>query len=396
MTPMNEDRIDVFGDGRIVLYKRSGLKRPKWQARLKVPGSAGYKVVSTKTDSLKEAEFFARNLWDELRLHVKAGGSIKPKTFKELFNEWEAAVRTLGPTRQGGSWEPTIARVRAYALEFFGPKKLDQITQADFGEYWQWRKQRFKRKAPSNATLRRERTCLLPVFQFAVERGYLRHAPISDAPKATTERRPTFTLQEWRIITRNAREWIAEGKLKATWRDRYVAFQTFLILANTGLRVGELRGLRWGDLRTVQAGEGSRLVGNVRGKTGKREVVFQEGADGYVNRLRELRQSELGRDPPRDGLVVCHKDGSPIQSMKRAFASLLEFAEIPMERDGMARTPYSLRHFYATQRLSNETNPFLLAKQMGTSVEMLEKFYGQTVTSSLAIEITRRTVRGET
>ena len=32
---------------------------------------------------------------------------------------------------------------------------------------------------------------------------------------------------------------------------------------------------------------------------------------------------------------------------------------------------------------------FLLAKQMGTSVEMLEKFYGQTVTSSLAAEISK-------
>ena len=75
--------------------------------------------------------------------------------------------------------------------------------------------------------------------------------------------------------------------------------------------------------------------------------------------------------------------------MKRSFASLLDYAGIPQERDGMARTIYSLRHFYATQRLSHETSPFLLARQMGTSVEMLEKFYGQTVTSQLAAEISR-------
>jgi integrase len=55
----------------------------------------------------------------------------------------------------------------------------------------------------------------------------------------------------------------------------------------------------------------------------------------------------------------------------------------------MSRTIYSLRHFYATQRLSNDASPFLLAKQMGTSVEMLEKFYGQTVTSTLATQITK-------
>jgi hypothetical protein len=56
----------------------------------------------------------------------------------------------------------------------------------------------------------------------------------------------------------------------------------------------------------------------------------------------------------------------------------MTYAEIPIVRNGMARTIYSLRHFYATKRLESETSPFLLAKQMGTSVEMLEKFYGQT------------------
>ena len=70
--------------------------------------------------------------------------------------------------------------------------------------------------------------------------------------------------------------------------------------------------------------------------------------------------------------------------MMRSFQSLLDFAGVLAERDGGTRTIYSLRHFYATQRLSHETSPFLLAKQMGTSVEMLEKFYGQTVTSTLA------------
>jgi integrase len=65
--------------------------------------------------------------------------------------------------------------------------------------------------------------------------------------------------------------------------------------------------------------------------------------------------------------------------MKTGFNALLKFAGVPVERNGGSRTLYSLRHFYATMRLSNDTSPFLLARQMGTSVEMLEKFYGQTV-----------------
>ena len=78
-----------------------------------------------------------------------------------------------------------------------------------------------------------------------------------------------------------------------------------------------------------------------------------------------------------------------LKTMKKSFESVLKFAGISAGRDGGTRTLYSLRHFYATQRLSHETSPFLLAKQMGTSVEMLEKFYGQTVSSALAARISK-------
>jgi len=78
------DQIDVKGDGRVVLYKREGLKNPVWQARLRIPNSTGYKIVSTKTDDLRAAERFALNLYEELYIHVRSGGSIKSKTFRCL------------------------------------------------------------------------------------------------------------------------------------------------------------------------------------------------------------------------------------------------------------------------------------------------------------------------
>jgi integrase len=118
-------------------------------------------------------------------------------------------------------------------------------------------------------------------------------------------------------------------------------------------------------------------------------VVFQDGAENYIKRVYDQRIEELGNPPPDDEVIFCHRDGSPIQTMKTAFYSLLKFAGVPIERNSGSRTIYSLRHFYATLRLSHDTSPFLLAKQMGTSVEMLEKFYGQTVSSELAAQITK-------
>lgn len=401
------NQVDLRGDGRVVLYQREGLKQPLWQCRIRVPNATGYKVVSTKTANLRDAERFALNLYEDLYLHVKAGGTVQSKTFKQVFSEWKKHVTTMGHTRRGGSWQGTIDRVETYAVTFFGSMKIDAIKPSDFTDYWAWRKTNFNRKVPSNGTLRRERTSILPVFKFAVAKGYISTVPETEPPKAAAERRPTFTKDEWRQIYTEARKWVKEGESKATWRQRFLTQQYVLVLANTGMRVGELRGLRWGDLRTVKTDDGTRLVAEVRGKTGIREVVFQSGGEDYIKRVYDLRMEEVNadsddktqKDVPLDEPVFCHKDGTPIQTMKTAFNSLLSFAKVPIKRNGGSRTIYSLRHFYATMRLGHETSPFLLAKQMGTSVEMLEKFYGQTVSSALAAQITkanrnRETVRG--
>ena len=384
-----EDQRDLRGDGRVILYKRAGLKNPKWQVRIRVPNASGYKIVSTKTDDLREAERFALNLYEDTYLHVKAGGTVQSKTFKQVFEDWKKYVTTMGHTRRGGSWDSTIGRIETYAIPFFGTKKINTIGPAEFSDYWAWRKKNFNRKQPSNGTLKRERTSILPVFKHAVSRGYISTMPDTAPPKAALERRPTFTLDEWTTIYTKARDWVDEGESKATWRQRFMLQQYILILANTGLRVGEARNLKWSDLRTVSSPEGNRLVAEVDGKTGIREVVFMSESELYVKRLYDLRRKELGDKPPQNGLVFCHKDGTEIQTMKNAFIALLAYAEVPLERNGGKRTLYSLRHFYATMRLSHDTSPFLLAKQMGTSVEMLEKFYGQTVSSELAAQITR-------
>lgn len=389
MAHSSENRIDLRGDGRIILYKRTGSKDPVWQARIRVPNSTGYKRVTTKTANQRDAERFALDLYEELYLHVKSGGSIQSRTFKQVFEEWKKTVTTMGHTRQGGSWDATIHRIESYAVKFFGQMKIEAIGPKEFADFWVWRKSNYNRSRPSNGTLRRERTSILPVFKFAVTRGYLQSVPKTDPPKATLERRPTFTQDEWKKIYTRARVWVKEGESLATWRQRFLTQQYVLVLANTGLRVGELRGLRWSDLRTVQTNDGTRLVAEVRGKTGIREVVFQDGAENYIKRVYDLRLEELGSAPPDDEVVFCHKDGAPVHTMKRAFNSLLKFAGVPIERNGGSRTLYSLRHFYATMRLSHDTSPFLLAKQMGTSVEMLEKFYGQTVSSELAAQITK-------
>lgn len=64
-------------------------------------------------------------------------------------------------------------------------------------------------------------------------------------------------------------------------------------------------------------------------------------------------------------------------SFKGGFQRALKEAGVLFASDGKKRVPYSLRHTYATMRLAEGVSVFQLAANMGTSVEMLEEFYGK-------------------
>ena len=384
-----EERIDLNDDGRIILFKRPEYKKPNWYARIKVRGSTGYKIVSTKTTDLRKAGRYAEEIAEDLYYKVKQGGSVNAPSFAKVYKEWKKNALTTSATRQGKSWENTCERIEAYALDYFGNKRIDSFRSGDFVEYFAWRENNYKRTKPSPNTLKRERTCLLPVFNFAHQKNLIRELPEIPTIKAEAKRRPTFSPTEWTRITRKMREWVKQGETVGSWRDRFVAQQYFLILANTGLRVGEARELTWGHIRRVDTNDEKFIVAEVKGKTGIREVIFQQQAETYVDRLWNLRKEELGQEPDDLEFVFCKKDGSAIQSFKKSFKSLIAFSGVGEKRNGMARSIYSLRHFYATMRLSNNVSPWLLAKNMGTSVEMLDKHYGQTINSELADQITK-------
>ena len=70
------------------------------------------------------------------------------------------------------------------------------------------------------------------------------------------------------------------------------------------------------------------------------------------------------------------QDGSQPDNFNHPFSNLLEFAELlKCPITGKERSLYSLRHYYATQKLLQGVAIHDLARQMGTSAIMIEKHY---------------------
>ena len=397
MTKFELNQVDVNGDGRVVLYQRPDVvSNPKWQCRISVTGSTGYKRFSTKESEQSKAERVALQKYEELYFKVKRGGSLRGIPFSTVFKEWKTYF--LSGSDKSSHKSLQVRHVELLGLSFFKTKPIDEITEKDVFEMMEYLKTLpVLSKSPTASTdelrpstVRQYRTSMNHIFKYAKTKGYIESVPEIPAPSAKPNPRPDFSKQDWKILTDYMREWVVDntkggrglnGLDHKRYRERFYLQHWILIMGNTGIRVGEMRNVRWVDLDKVQISvDDERLLFSVDGKTGKRGVIANVGVERYVRRIWEFRSKELGHEPKMNEPIFCHPNGETVGSYKKGFIQLLEECDLRVANDGGNRTPYSLRHTYATMRI-NEVPVYQLAVNMGTSVEMIEKYYSHARTT---------------
>ena len=88
------------------------------------------------------------------------------------------------------------------------------------------------------------------------------------------------------------------------------------------------------------------------------------------------------------------KDGSLRSAdLSKSFKNFLERVAyedrdrgLVLSKDGKARTLYSLRHFYAIQRLKQSVDVYQLATSMGTGVQQIRNHYGRHISGDAFIK----------
>lgn len=168
----------------------------------------------------------------------------------------------------------------------------------------------------------------------------------------------------------------AEAILAAVAGHRLAPFFEFALY--TGLRLGELAGLRWTEDVDLEAGTlklGEQLhrllkQGFVRGnlKNGKsaRELRLPPFAVDVLRRQRALQAQERlmagGEWQDRDGLVFTTSRGGPVgHGVTRTLQSLVKKAGLPPCRT------HDLRHACATILLAHGESPHVVQHQLGHS-----------------------------
>ena len=192
-------------------------------------------------------------------------------------------------------------------------------------------------------------------------------------------RRATLTNEEYEALCRVMRSYTAKNnKLDdIELKTRKVVQHYVLIAANSGLRVGEQRQLRWSDVKVERhtiGGEQKVLARiNVRAETSKvrssRTFLCRNGQ--YFERLHEIAK------PKHADELIFSVDGK-VEMSKRTLLyhwhKVVELAEIA-DRETRDLVPYSLRHFMITQRIMSGLTFRQIADMCGTSVAQIEKTY---------------------
>lgn len=378
----------TYREGRILLYKRPNSKN--FQCRLRVKGIKGYTVKSCDTSNLGEAVQFAEDLYDNLKFKKLNNLPLKTKTFKQIFDEWfKKADKSV--YRQ----DFYQGRANLYWFPYFGDCKIEEITESILEDYWPWRKNYYKdnpeklngnvAENPSAQSLKMEKTAIKEILEYAQRRGYIRAVPqITFKPRAKTENRATFTKYEYNVLIGRLKQWCETSAKKSDTYQREMIWSLVVFLANTGIRPNEYYKVKWKDIQ-IHNQDGIKILYITvpeNTKTGHRVVVsLPEAYTAYHNIKSFSRYTKDG------DWVFTNYDGSSMRNWSKTYTDFLKKINLYLNDDGKPRPPYSLRHYYATQRLLDGVGIYDLAQNMGTSVKQIENHYGHVLATQKSKEL---------
>ena len=381
-----------------MLYKRSNTR--KWQARFKV--STYWKRITTKCLDLDEAKEVALEQYMEHLFKHKHSIPAVSKRFADIARLSIEEMRRQMETGEGLKiYSAYIAVTQNYLIPFFGKYNIANINYQQVSAYEEWRKQKFGRELKAS-TVNTHIAALNRVFDEAIAREYMQktQVPVLTNNGRASMRRADFSRSEYVQMLKAFRKWVGQTRMQKSLQMRELLKDYVRFLANTGIRHGtEAENLCWKHIDVFVENRRKYLaVWVVDGKTGQREVIAKASTITCLkhihNRCTDINHLTFEELLAKrlDLPVFRLTDGTVTKYLCQTFKKFLEDIGLLVDtKTGQERTLYCLRHTYATfQLVNNNVDMHTLAKQMGTSIQMLEKHYSHLTPRLRKDVLTRR------
>ena len=406
--PEKVDSTHTILERQLIVYRRR--QSGAWQCRYKVGGQ--WQRATTKELDLKKAIAKAKRLLIEAEIRLEKNLPVVTRRFRDIAKlAVERMQQELNSGKGRVSFKDYIRVIDDYLIPILGNMAVTSIDAAALDHLDVKRITKMGRQ-PSKSTLLTHNAALNRVLDEAQMRGFLTeaHRPKIEAKGRDSDRRPAFTIPEVQAMIAAFPAWIDDARTADSKEGRQLLRDYCMVLLDTGARPGiELLELTWskviehkvapvivpngtfdGELQEPNTTHDLQraVTITVNGKTGRRDIVGMgrtvEILKGIGKRnFPEVRQDVLQplrnlAKPANTAKVFRRKDSSdPSSSFQKMFERFLSDHNLLVDpRTGQKRVFYSLRHTYATLALTHDKVPIhTLAKQMGTSVLMIEKHY---------------------
>lgn len=298
--------------------------------------------------------------------HVSENTALSPldssPAFKEFAEKWFDECKIGWRKSYVQTMRDTIDK---HLVPYFGEKVVSSIRREDILDF---RSQLAKVPGRKGQTLsaRRINAIVLGLRQILNEAAdrYNFTSPGQRIKPLKIKRQDIkpFTLDEVNLILKTVRP---------DYRDY------FIVRFFTGMRTGEIHGLKWKyvDFKNRQILIRETLVGDEMEDEGKTDLSIREifMSDVVFDALK--RQLEV--TSKQSEFVFCNAEGKPLNLnnlTNRVWYPLLRYLGLELRR------PYTSRHTAATLWLAAGENPEWIARQMGHSTtEMLFRVYSRYV-----------------
>lgn len=374
----------VLREQELNLVRRPETKN--WQIHYKIGASKNWHRKSAGTADLEQAKRIAEDTFHEARVLDRRGLAVVSKKFRSVAEV--VSKRFKGDVAAGAGkkiYADYYRAIDSYLIPFFGNYNIDRITPAVITDFHRWRKEKvgYELKA---STQNNHNSAMNAVFDYAIEKSYMTESqrPSLKNTGEATATRGSFTTEELIDLQAFIQQWSATARNeRSRWlRELLGLYVTFV--ACTGVRPGtETEDLAWKHIEFIEK-PNMRVIHITlpKGKRGSRTLIARNELWPLLDKLKNL-DPELAEMTLEDlikakspKLLFRLRDGTQPYNLVNSFADCLEKSGMSKgDRDGKDRSLYSLRHYYATQRILEGVSFGQLANQMGTSVLMIERHY---------------------
>ena len=319
--------------------------------------------------TVKKADKLAKEAYIEFKNQCRGLSALNENMrFKELTEEY---FKVYAPHKLKPSTAIQYKRVANFRLiEYFGNKKLRDITQGMLSDYFcNLKNTKYGDPvalAPGSA--RQVYIVMQSVFSFAVSQKYIKESPckgviLPGEDVRAEKKRKSLTEEELpRFLS------LFEG---------YSPLNTMIkTLLYTGVRSGELRALQWEDIdfekrtiyirHTLTDCDGKRFLTTPKSKTSRR-IIFMSSSLYEILKEHQAKQRELifalGKAYPRPEIVFpsVHGDYLAQSSFSKSLRTRLRGTGFEFI------SPHCLRHSNATLLLNSGVDIKVVSEHLGHS-----------------------------